>query len=106
MVTSARAMDEPIMKDLSDYNQGFPEQGYSRKKRNDPDLTQWAGRNIRIMLWLLYILAFLCLLRYDEALHIRWSDLILTQMRDGLYRLEVRLPFRKTHQTGGTSLQC
>ncbi len=56
---------------------------------------------MRIMLHALYLISMLCLLRYDEALHIMWSD-IFTQQREGnKYRIELRLPFRKTHPTGG-----
>lgn len=96
-------MEEPIMKKFYDFNTKFPQQEISRRKRDKKkeDGAQWAGYNIRMMLLLLYTLAFLCLLRYDEALQIRWSDLILTHVEGKLYCLEVRLPFRKTHQTGG-----
>ena len=86
---------------MSDFAESIPEEEFSRQKRQTKDGKDWAGRNVRIMLLLLYFLAFLCLLRYDEALRIRWSDLILTCVNGNVYRLEVRLPFRKTHQLGG-----
>lgn len=100
-------MEEPVMKSLYEFNTRFPEREFSRQARQTKDPTQWAGKGIRCMLMLLYILAFMCLLRYDEALRIRWSDLILTgplghSNGRPYYRLEVNLPFRKTHQTGGT----
>lgn len=94
------------MRSLFTYNQEFPKAEFSRQSRQAKDSTQWAGRNVRTMLWFLYLLAFLCLLRYDEALHIRWQDLIFTRVREDVWRLEVRLPFRKTHQTGGQLVHC
>lgn len=100
-VTSARAIDETTLKSLWRNNLSTPEVDGNRKKRGEKDPTLWTGRNIRVMLWLLYIISFLCLLRYDEALHIMWSDVILTEVRTGVYRLELRLAFRKTHQYGG-----
>ncbi|KIP01683.1 hypothetical protein PHLGIDRAFT_505418 [Phlebiopsis gigantea 11061_1 CR5-6] len=101
VVTSARAMEESVMRSLYTFNHRFPEMEFSRQSRKNKDFTHWAGRNVRMMLLLLYILAFMCLLRYDEALHIMWSDLVLSHVHGDIWRLEVRLPFRKTHQTGG-----
>ncbi|GBE83361.1 hypothetical protein SCP_0504090 [Sparassis crispa] len=42
----------------------------------------------------------LCLLWYDEALRIMWSDVHL-EMCDGTSRVRLDLPFRKTAQNGG-----
>ena len=53
------------------------------------------------MLSLLYVISFLCLLRYDEALRIQWDWVTLEVLPDGTHRLKLSLPYRKTHQTGG-----
>ena len=55
------------------------------------------------MLQLLYVISMLCLLRYDEALRIMWSDIKL-EKRNGKHILVLSLPFRKTHQYGGMSI--
>lgn len=55
---------------------------------------------LRTMLQCIYILSFLCLLRSDEALHIRWEHLDLYDKATG--KMKLTLPFRKTHQYGGT----
>ena len=57
------------------------------------------------MLELIYSLSFLCLLRSDEVLKIKYEDLKLTQDLDtGKFTLTLTLPFRKTSQYGGMSL--
>lgn len=45
----------------------------------------------------------LCLLRYDEALRIMWTDVRLEKYGNNgeFRRLRLMLPFRKTHQNGG-----
>lgn len=53
------------------------------------------------MLQLLYIMSMLCLLRYDEALRIQWSDIEFQEMDDGTTRVKIELDVRKTHQNGG-----
>jgi hypothetical protein len=76
------------------------------------------------MLYLLYLVSFLCLLRFDEALRITWPD-VTFQVKDPMlkdhwidttpdllpqpeggsnatnFRVRLMLPFRKTHQHGG-----
>jgi hypothetical protein len=102
VVTSACAMDEGTMKALWEFNNKFEAQDctpVSRKtKENSPE--SWGGGAIRCMLNLLYILSFLCLLRFDEALRIQWHWLTMEDY-NGLKRLKISLPYRKTHQYGG-----
>ena len=102
-VTSARAVDEATMKMLYCYNVAFPRlfEAFTKKRKADhPE--EWAGFIVRMMLQVLYITSMLCLLRYDEALRIMWTDISLEVAEDGQYRVCLRLPFRKTHQNGGT----
>lgn len=103
IVTSARAIDEPTMKTIYNYNITFTKDvgglGVRKRKREDPTL--WAGQNIRTMLNFLYVVSFLCLLRYDEALRIRWDDISYGEDEHGELFTELKLPFRKTHQNGG-----
>ncbi|KAI0656203.1 hypothetical protein C8Q70DRAFT_1046854 [Cubamyces menziesii] len=103
IVTSARAIDEETMKKLWDFNRRFPQQAElnvnSRKrKQENPEL--WAGYKVRQMLQTLYTVSMLCLLRYDEALRIMWSDIEFLE-HDGTCVVKLSLPFRKTSQTGG-----
>lgn len=55
----------------------------SRKRKIEkPEL--WAGHRVRIMLHLLIVIGTLCLLRYDEALHIMWTDVFFETTNKGL----------------------
>lgn len=127
VVTSARAMNEMTMKALWQFVAGTEQEeaGPLSRKRKAEDPTEWTGLNIRRMLYLLYLVSMLCLLRYDEALHITWAD-VTFQVRDSAtgpdehwldatpdlikkslsfkpedFRILLNLPFRKTHQYGG-----
>jgi integrase len=99
------------------------EYGPTSRKRKAENPSEWAGFSLRMMLYLLYLLSMLCLLRYDEALRITWAD-VTFQVQDLLienhwldvtpelftkqvnyrpahFRVKLELPFRKTHQYGG-----
>ncbi|KAG1787906.1 uncharacterized protein HD556DRAFT_1246001 [Suillus plorans] len=124
-VMSARAMDEPTMKRLWEFawSTDRKEFGPISRKRKAENPSEWAGFLLRMMLYLLYLLSMLCLLRYDEALRITWAD-VTFQVQDLLiknhwldatpelftsqvryqptqFRVKLELPFRKTHQYGG-----
>jgi hypothetical protein len=60
---------------------------------------QWAGGRMRRMLQAIYLLAFLCLLRFDEVLKIEIHQLEVVDRAKG--HIKLTLPFRKTHQYGG-----
>ncbi|KAJ3003144.1 hypothetical protein NUW54_g5454 [Trametes sanguinea] len=103
IVTSARAMDQETMRKLWEFNTRFPykaelEQNSRKRKREQPE--RWAGHKVRQMLQTLYVISMLCLLRYDEALRIMWSDINFVCI-GGTPVVELRLPFRKTDQNGG-----
>lgn len=105
-VTSARAMDEPTMKRLYEFNMSFDpnaERAPISRKQKAEDPSCWAGYGLRLMLMLLYVLSMLCLLRYDEALRITWANVHFESIPNSLYPFRIRLdlPFRKTHQHGG-----
>jgi hypothetical protein len=53
------------------------------------------------MLHFCYLLMFWCLLRYDEALNLEFHQVEMGVDEFGIHCLEIRLPHRKTHQTGG-----
>lgn len=110
-VISAKAMDEGVLQRLVEYNMSFDDSPHveflssvpRKKLEKNPHL--WAGFYLRCMLTLLYITAFLCLLRFDEALRIRWEDIRFERWVSpaGIVypRIVLNLPFRKTHQNGG-----
>ncbi|KIJ07550.1 hypothetical protein PAXINDRAFT_90221, partial [Paxillus involutus ATCC 200175] len=97
-VTSARAMDESTMKQLwvFAWSTKRKEFGPVRRDRKAKNPSEWGGFYIRMMLYLLYLVSMLCLLRFDEALRITWSDVVFQD-----FRIQLNLPFRKTHQYGG-----
>lgn len=104
-------MDVDTMEKLYVYNASFEKDVSShgvssvsrKRKAGSPYL--WAGYFLRAMLSLLYITAFVCLLRFDEALRIKWDDVRIERLigPDGkkYARVVLWLPFRKTHQNGG-----
>ena len=63
-------MDMAIMKKLFDFaNSVKPkEYGPMLQKHKAENPSEWAGQWIRMMLYLLYIVSMLCLLRFDKAL--------------------------------------
>jgi hypothetical protein len=103
VVTSARAIDEATMKRLWEYNMTFPKDEYGPTSRNckfeHPE--DWGGSVIQIMLQLLFLVSMLCLLRYDEALHIMWGNVHFETLINGVQRVRLDLPFHKTHQNRG-----
>jgi hypothetical protein len=119
-------MDEPTMIRLWEFACQTPQKdfGPTTRQQKVDDPTEWAGFRIRMMLYLLYLVSMTCLLRYDEALRMTWTDVVF-QVKDPLvennwldtspdvlllymknprptdFRVKLNLPFRKTHQYGG-----
>ncbi|RPD70261.1 hypothetical protein L226DRAFT_547851 [Lentinus tigrinus ALCF2SS1-7] len=103
-VTSARAIDERTIRAMWEFNEAFPQavshQQFSREwKADHPEY--WGGHNTRVMIHCLNVIAFLCLLRYDEALHIQWHHITVEDLGNKTFTMRIELPFRKTHQNGG-----
>lgn len=91
------------MRQLWAFNMRFPQSEPIEpitRKRKAENPEKWAGYRTRQMLQLLYTISMLCLLRYDEALRIMWTDLEPAVM-NGVHCLRLNLPFRKTAQYGG-----
>ena len=105
VVTSARAVDEGLLKSIYEFNRTIAKEafGSTSHKRRAAHPADWAGHDIRAMLNLIYIIAFLCLLRFDEVLNLQWADIVLEDHSAGP-RLKVSLLARKTHQNGGMRL--
>ncbi|KAJ7469078.1 DNA breaking-rejoining enzyme [Mycena latifolia] len=100
VATSARAITPEIIFNLYHYN-NKPEvaeiKPVRRRNRKDPvDPNEWGGGRSRRMLHAVYVIAFLCLLRFDEALKIQLQD--IRWLSDTSF--ELSLPFRKTSQYG------
>ncbi|EPS97342.1 hypothetical protein FOMPIDRAFT_117668 [Fomitopsis schrenkii] len=104
-VTSARAITHKTMRQLWLHNVAYkdPEDdnGSSMKrKRKQEHPEDWTGSRIRRTLQLLYTVAMLCLLHFDEALWIRWTDVHFSTVND-VPCVRLSLPFLKTAQNGG-----
>ncbi|KAJ7652342.1 DNA breaking-rejoining enzyme [Mycena polygramma] len=100
VATSARAVTPDIIYTIYHYNnqpQVSEIKPVTRRNRNAPvDINQWGGGRSRLMLHCVYVISFLCLLRFDEALKIQLQDIRrLTETS-----FELNLPFRKTSQYG------
>ena len=100
MVTSARAITRGILRNLYEYNEAYiaTHRVDSVSKR---DAADWGNAHTCRMLHFCYLLMFWCLLRYDEALNLEFHQVEMGVDEFGIHYLEVRLPHRKTHQTGG-----
>jgi hypothetical protein len=101
---SSRAINPELLKMLMDFNR-LPEnwniQPYAPNPRTSRgrDLQKWGGGRSRRLLHAIYLLAFWCLLRFDEVLRIQFHDLEIVSPTC----VKLTLPFRKTHQYGGAS---
>jgi hypothetical protein len=62
------------------------------------EISNWSGPNQRTMMQAIYLIAFTCLLRFDEGLKIQHHHIEMVDEFNGHIRLT--LPFRKTHQYG------
>ncbi|KAJ8688803.1 hypothetical protein PTI98_013551 [Pleurotus ostreatus] len=103
--TSARAITQDILKDLYNFNhrpENWEIKQYSPgKRKNAADQEEevpWAGGNTRRLLFAAFTIAYLCLLRVDEVLKIKFSHLQWDAHDDNL--IVLTLPFRKTSQNG------
>jgi hypothetical protein len=106
---SALKPSQKLLEKIYDFN--FSEkisraEAYRRRSKNKDG--PWAGIKLRTQLHLAFVLAFVCLLRADEVLRIRWSDLRQWERSaDGeiLDQAHIRLTlnFRKNAQCGGES---
>lgn len=116
-------MNEDVMKALYEFNKHYPQDALTgesntvsgnsvfkgelapvTKKRKAEDKTLWGGWCIRVMLHCLYTLSMLCLLRYDEALNIRWEDITKLVDKHGVRYIQLNLLVRKTAQYGSESI--
>ncbi|TFK83442.1 hypothetical protein K466DRAFT_498475, partial [Polyporus arcularius HHB13444] len=101
VVTSARAVDHIILKQLYDFNMAFPmELDSVTRKQKAENPAYWGGFKQRVMLETSYETSTLCLLRYDEVLRIMWEHVQFLKSEDGVPIVEIKLNCRKNAQTG------
>ena len=103
---SSRAVNPELLKMLMDFNrlaENWTIQRYAPSQRTGigGDARKWGGR-ARRLLHAIYLIAFWCLLRFDEVLKIQFHDLEVISPSC----IKLTLPFRKTHQFGGMPLSC
>ena len=100
MSSSRKAITEKRLEEMYRHNaRAEYNTGYNRGTFNEFGERLWGGWRQRTMMSLAYAIAFRCLLRLDEVLHIqvqhiRWIDRTIGGV-------ELTLSFRKTAQTGG-----
>ncbi|KAF7308877.1 DNA breaking-rejoining enzyme [Mycena kentingensis (nom. inval.)] len=99
VATSARAITPEILEQLYHHN-NQPGVGdikpIVRTKRANKNRNDWGGGRMRRLLQAVYVISYLCLLRFDEALKIQIHD--IRRLNEHSY--ELTLPFRKTSQYG------
>lgn len=91
---------------IRSYHAGFRGTGAMHYNPHDtrplrPSTPFWGGARARRLLHAAYTISFICLLRFDEVLRIQCHDIEVVSKTC----IKLTLPFRKTSQFGGTSLQ-
>jgi hypothetical protein len=98
---SVRSVTPELLAKLWVKNGEYEVQDLQRiRKLGATENSEWGGARLRMMLQSIYIIAFLCLLRFDEVLRIEMKDIEVMDKFKG--HIKLTLPFRKTHQYGGT----
>jgi hypothetical protein len=103
---SARAITSEELRKLYHFNhknENWDIKGYKgpTPRNQKSTIHEWGTPLLRRLLQVVMIIAFLCLLRSDEVLKIRREHV---QFLNNPRRIKLTLPFRKTHQGGGTVL--
>ena len=90
------------MRKLWVYNEEFPCLSFGEKLNSFNDevhYSSWGSGRVRAMLQCIYLLSFLCLLRFDEVLQIQLHH--ITVENEAAATVSLNLVFRKTKQEGG-----
>ena len=69
----------------------------NQRKRIGGDARKWGGGRARRLLHAIYLIAFWCLLRFDEVLKVQFHDLEVISPSC----IKLTLPFRKTQHIRG-----
>ena len=102
MSESARTITENLLRRLYIKNETFEVSNKLQMlEKDDEGLRLWAGARQRRMMSCMYAIAFLCLLRVDELLHIMHHYLEMNDEETG--KISLKLRFRKTNQNGSKS---
>jgi integrase len=95
---SSRALTREVIEKMYAYNhaEGRSEvQPFMDRKAKQ----SWGNPRRRLLVHAVLTVAFVCLLRIDEALNLRFEDIIFHSPE----KIEIHLFKRKTHQCGGLS---
>uniref|UniRef100_A0A0W0EVT3 Uncharacterized protein n=1 Tax=Moniliophthora roreri TaxID=221103 RepID=A0A0W0EVT3_MONRR len=98
--TSAQAITADMIGKMFDFgrkpeNSELKAQTQTHKNDNE-DPHKWAGLHFCRLLHFIYTISFVCLLRIDEALQIRFKDVEIIDD----HTIKLMLPFHKMNQTG------
>ena len=98
---SAKAMTIDLVTALHVFNSQTRIKALGMLARNYKKIEEypWGGGQLRFMMQTIYMLAFLCLLHFDEVLKIQAHHITVVNEAQG--HIKLYLPFRKTHQYGG-----
>jgi len=69
---------------------------------DNDELTNWAGYRMRVMLYAIYTISFLCMLRFGEVLKIQVHHIEVLDKDQESGEIRLTLPFRKIYQGGST----
>ena len=97
---SVRSITEQDLIDFHAKNNEFKYMDFNTEYRKGDELSNWGGPVQRTMMQAIYTISFLCLLRFDEVLKIQHHHIEVIDSKEG--HIKLTLPFRKTHQNGGT----
>ena len=96
---SVRAITALKLQELYEYNANLEYTSQLSRLPTGQGGRIWGGVHQRIMMSLMYAIAFACFLRFDEVLRIEVRHIRIHDPATG--KVELTLDFRKTHQTGG-----
>jgi hypothetical protein len=96
---SSRAITSTDIKELYDFNNQPQHQttGYKPTPRKGRHIDHWGGPRARLLVHAVVTIAFSCLLRIDEALNLKATD--ITILNDQC--MSINLSQRKTDPYGG-----
>jgi hypothetical protein len=96
---SSRAITSTVIKEMYDCNNQPQHQtvGYKPTPRKDRHIDHWGGLRARLLVHAVVTMAFSCLLRIDEALTLKTTDITILQTEC----LSINLSQRKTNPYGG-----
>ena len=99
---SSRALTSDVLRKMYTYNRADGRSDIKSYVQHGKGEKTWRHARHRLLVHAVATIAFVCLLRLDEAANLRYDDLVIHSPT----HIEVTLHSRKTHQYSGLSHFC